>query len=133
MGIDAKAFVETVRGIASRQPDKVYSLPTEYDEESGEDIELEHQYVVRDDNGELVGSCPLGIVLLGLGVEPHKLDVSLVGFADLEKQLGLGLPAAVVSWAVKFQDEQDDFTPWGEALRLADMAVSPTELELVTR
>ncbi|WP_032364068.1 hypothetical protein [Rhodococcoides fascians] len=131
--IDPKAFVATIRNIAAKQPEKVYSLPTEYDEETGQDIELEHQYVVRDDNGELVGSCPLGIVLIELGVEPHKLDVSLVGFADLEKQLGLGLPAAVVSWAVKFQDEQDDFKPWGVAVELADAAVSPAELELVSK
>ncbi|MBY4212847.1 hypothetical protein HQO42_14750 [Rhodococcus fascians] len=131
--IDPKAFIAAIRKLSADNPQKVYSLPTEYDEDSGEDIELEHQYVVRDDNGELVGSCPLGIVLLELGVEAHKLNVSLVGFADLEKQLGLGLPSAVVSWAVKFQDEQDDFKPWGVAVELADAAVSPAELELVTR
>lgn len=133
MGINAKAFVETIRGIAARTPDKVYSLPTEYDEETGEDIERECQYVERDKHDHLVGSCLLGHALLELGVEPRKLDVVTMGFIDLEKKLDLGLPSAVVSWALIVQDEQDDFKPWGVAVELADAAVSPAELELVTR
>ena len=133
MGINAKAFVEAVRGIAARQPDKIYSLPTEYDEESGQDIDRECQYVERDEHDDLVGSCILGHALLELGVEPRKLDVVTMGFVDLEKRLELGLPTAVVTWAVTVQDEQDDFKPWGVAVELADAAVSPAELQLVTR
>lgn len=131
--IDAKAFIATIRDIAARTPDKVYSLPTEYDEETGQDIERECQYVERDKHDHLVGSCLLGHALLELGVEPRKLDVVTMGFIDLEKKLDLGLPSAVVSWAVTVQDEQDDFKPWGVAVELADAAVSPAELELVTR
>lgn len=133
MGIDAKAFVETIRGIAARHPEKVYSLPTEYDEESGQDIDRECQYVEYDKHDDLVGSCLLGHALLALGVEPQKLDVVTMGFVDLEKKLDLGLPSAVVTWAVTVQDEQDDFKPWGVAVELADAAVSPAELELVSK
>lgn len=129
----ARQFVEKVREIAARNPAHVYVTPTEYDEETGQDLDLEPRYVDRDFEGDAVGSCLLGCALVELGVEPYRLDVSTMNFDTLHDRLGLGFPGLVVGWACVVQEEQDSFVPWGDSVVRADGKVSPVELELVTR
>ena len=135
MGINPIDFIKAVRARAAAEPDKVYEIPDQLDEETGEFVEGGAcVYVEIDqDTKEKVPSCLIGCALADLEVPLAQMEAfnenSIYG---LDSYLGLELPQAVVEWASRVQNGQDDKRTWSDAIEFGDeRATLPAEYQEV--
>ena len=106
--LTAKDIENEVRKIAAADPYYIYD---DFDEDEG--------YCRYINNGE--GSCIVGKALVNLDIDPETI-IRLEGNPASEvvaELLGPGEQASL-EWLDTVQCEQDNGTPWGEAVLIAD-------------
>ena len=114
--INVEDFVNTVRQLASDNPDFAYHP-------DNEDGECQYVHGYSSEDGVLTPGCIMGQAF-------HALGVSLFDLSDYEgKQVSsllrdysnLDSLSEVSVWADRLQKYQDDHMPWGEAVTTADL------------